>query len=163
MMLFPTVSGTNLEGQQYHLPGDFAGAYNVVLIAFQQWQQMEVNTWVPFVKGLVKHYPTVNYYELPTIWKMSRLQQKFIDMGMRLGIPDRSARQATITLYLDKQAFRQALELRSEDEIHVLLVTPAGEVLWRTGGSFSAEKGDSLSAALTAAIQRDLNDEGIAS
>jgi predicted transcriptional regulator len=67
---------------------------------------------------------------------------------MRAGIPDPVARERTITLYLDKSAFRQALRLLHEDDIHVLLLDRQGRVLWSAEGAFTPEKGESLSAVV---------------
>jgi hypothetical protein len=67
---------------------------------------------------------------------------------MRAGIPDPIARDRTITLYLDKGAFRQALELPHEDNIYVLLVDREGTVVWRASGAFTTDKGESLERAI---------------
>jgi hypothetical protein len=90
----------------------------------------------------------VRYYELPVIQRLNVLARTFINEGMRSGIPDRLARARTITLYLDKVAFRRALELPHEDDIYVLLVDRQGQVLWRSGGAFTPEKGEGLAAAV---------------
>jgi hypothetical protein len=141
---FPQVSGANLARKQLNLPQDFNGQANILLIAFHQWQQGEVDTWVPTAQELEATYPGVRYYELPTIRSMNRLVRAFINGGMRAGIPDRLARERTITLYLDKDAFRQALELSDEDHIHVLLLDGQGVVRWRARGVLSADKARAL-------------------
>ena len=51
-MIFPTVTGSNLLRQKLTLPRDFQGELNVVFVAFQQWQQMEVNSWIPLAQEL---------------------------------------------------------------------------------------------------------------
>jgi hypothetical protein len=130
------------------LPQDFEGEYNLVLIAFQQWQQTQVDTWIPFARQLEDIYPTVRYYELPTIQRLNVLARTFINEGMRAGIPDPLARERTITLYLDKAEFRQALDLPHEDHIYVLLLDRHGTVLWRAEGTFTPERGDSLAAQI---------------
>jgi hypothetical protein len=147
-MQFPTVSGSNLQRNKLTLPQDFQGELNLVLIAFQQWQQTQVDTWIPFARQLEKHHPAVRYYELPTIQRLNTLARTFINEGMRAGIPDRLARERTITLYLDKEAFREALQLPGEDDIHVLLLDRQGWVLWRAEGAFTPDKGESLAAAI---------------
>jgi hypothetical protein len=50
--------------------------------------------------------------------------------------------------YLDKQAFRKALDMPDEERIYVLLVNRKGEVLWRVEGPFNEEKGRDLKLAL---------------
>jgi hypothetical protein len=147
-MYFPTVSGFNLQGRRFQLPNDFAGKYNVALIAFQQWQQEEVNTWLPFLKNLGKTHGDLRYYELPTIWEMPRLRQFMLNMGMRMGIPDKATREKVITLYLNKSAFRARLDIPDEDTIQVLLVDDTGEVLWRAYGPYNEAKGSSLASSI---------------
>lgn len=143
-MRFPDVIGSNLQRKKLNLPRDFQGELNLVLIAFQQWQQTQVDTWIPFARQLEATHSGVRYYELPTIQRFNALARTFINEGMRAGIPDPVARERTITLYLDKNAFRQALQLPREDDIYVLLLDRQGSVLWRAEGAFAPEKGESL-------------------
>lgn len=145
---FPQVSGSNLERQEYMLPRDFAGRYNIVFVPFQQWQQSEVNTWIPYARELEEVFPEVAHYELPTIRSMSRLSRLFINEGMRAGIPDTLARERTITLYLDKPAFKAALGIESEAQIHVFLVDQSGQVLWRGAGAYTLEQAEALLARI---------------
>ena len=150
-MRFPAVTGTNLSRRKFRLPADFEGDLNVILIAFQRWQQQLVDTWIPFAGKIEEEHEGVRYYELPVIQRLNVLGRTFIDGGMRAGIPDLQARARTITLYVDKVAFRSALELPGEEDIYVLLVDRQGGVLWRAQGSFTPEKGDSLDAAIQGA------------
>ena len=151
---FPAATGSNLQRQKLNLPQDFQGERNLVFVAFQQWQQTQVDTWIPFARQLEETYAGVRYYELPTIQRLNVLARTFINEGMRAGIPDSVARERTITLYLDKHAFREALQLPGEDDIHVLLLDREGRVSWRAEGAFTAEKGESLATALRTG-QRD--------
>ena len=150
-MRFPSVEGSNLAGRRFRLPRDFEGRLNIVLVAFEMRHQDDVDTWVPLVEQLAAADPGVRYYELPTIWRMNPVRQWMIDSGMRMGIPDPKTRAATITLYLDREAFCQALGLPHTRSIYALLVDDTGEVLWRESGRFTAAKGESLAQALAAA------------
>jgi hypothetical protein len=145
---FPTLKARNLLRRQVTLPIGLEGDVNILLVAFQQWQQSSIDTWLPFVKKLENAYNGVRYYELPVIRQMNPLSRTFINEGMRAGIPDALARERTITLYLDKIAFRQELNLPHEDEIYVLLVDREGQVLWRMEGTFTAGKGAALAQAV---------------
>jgi hypothetical protein len=146
-MIFPAVNGSNLSGREYALPADFEGELNIVAIAFQMWHQNEVNTWMPLLEQLERRLPGLLAYELPVIRSMNRFNQWVIDQGMRGGIPDRATRDRTITLYLDKERFRQALNLPDENHIYVLLVDRQGRVHWQTSGPYSPDKAVSLLAA----------------
>jgi hypothetical protein len=147
-MIFPTVKAENLEGRALTLPEDLEGAYNALFIAFQRGQQTDIDSWIPLVKQLVKEYPALAYYELPTIDRGNPLFRWWVNAGMRMGIPDKKAREVTITLYLEKQAFRKALALPDEERIYVLLVNRKGEVYWRAEGPWTEEKGQDLRRAL---------------
>ena len=63
-------------------------------------------------------------------------------------IPDPAARARTITLYLDKERFRQALGLPDEEHIYLLLIDRDGRVHWQTRGPYSPEKASPLMAAV---------------
>ena len=145
---FPVVTSANLEGKTLTLPRDFAGERNIVFVAFLRKQQDDVDTWVPFVKQLLARTPGTDYYEIPTIKRMVAPMRWMINRGMKGGIDDRSARDRTVTLYIDKDPFKQALGITDENTIHVLVVDRAGHVWWRTTGAFDAGKGQELEQAL---------------
>jgi hypothetical protein len=146
--MFPTVTGRNLDRKEITFPGDFQAELNLVFIAFQQWQQELINTWIPYAQQLEKDRMDLLYYELPVIQELNWFSRTFINEGMRMGIPDAKARERTITLYLEKGIFRSELDLPDEGEIYILLIDSSGQVLWREHGEFTAKKADSLQAFL---------------
>jgi hypothetical protein len=141
---FPLVSGFNLNRQEFIFPQDFEGDLNLIIVPFQQYQQQIVNTWIPFAQEAEVTFPGFIYYELPTIYEMPVLSRTFINEGMRAGIPDQTARERTITLYLDKSKFKSALDIPNENDIYLFLVDQNGEILWRANGAYTQEKADSL-------------------
>ena len=147
-MRFPVVTGSNLLRRKISLPGDLQGEMMILFIAFQQWHQAQVDSWVPRAGQLEQAYPGVQFYELPVIQHMNILAQTFINEGMRAGIPSQDTRQKTVTLYLDKASFRHALGIPHEDTIWVLLLNRQGDVVWRTDGAYTQEKDDHLTQAI---------------
>lgn len=139
VVLFPTVTGSNLERRQFRLPRDLDGDLNWLILAFWQQHQVDVDTWMPLAKQLEERYPGLVTYELPVIQSRSRWSQWFIDSGMRAGIPDRHVRSRTITLYLDKAPFLEALEIGDDEAICSVVVDRSGAVLWRTAGPWTEE------------------------
>ena len=150
---FPTVSGKNLNRKRHKFPGDFPARLTIVLIAFRQHQQMDIDTWLPYAEELEKTYRDVAYVELPVIYKMNTFGQFMLNEGMRAGIPSLKARERTITLYLDKDRFTRDLGIASEEQIQILLVADGGEILWRETGSFTTDKGATLNQVLMAQSQ----------
>jgi hypothetical protein len=113
-------------------------------VPFQQYQQQTVNTWIPFAQEIEASFPGFIYYELPTIYEMPIVSRTFINEGMRAGIPDQTARERTVTLYLDKKTFKSALDIPHENDIYLFLVDRDGQIIWRATGAFTAQKGDDL-------------------
>jgi len=152
---FPVVSGYNLNRQEFEYPRDFGGDLNLVIIAFQQYHQTIVNTWIPFAQEAEATFPGFMYYEFPTIYEMSAFSRTFINEGMRAGIPDQTARERTITLYLDKDAFNSALDIPSENDIHLFLVDQDGNILWRTVGEYTEDKASELTEVIKDRYQQE--------
>lgn len=146
----PTVTADNLEGKTLTFPRDLEGTRNVLFIPFVREQQAVVDSWVPFVKTTLAAHPGNSYYELPTIKKMIGLMKWTINKGMAGGIPDKGAREHTMTLYLDKEPFKKALGITDEKVVTVLVVDKSGTVLWRETGAFTPAKGAALAAAIAA-------------
>jgi hypothetical protein len=141
---FPVVSGSNLMREEFEFPRDFEGKFNLVIIPFQQIQQRDVNTWIPAAQELERRYDGLIYYELPTIYSLPTISRTFINEGMRAGIPDQTARERTITFYLDKAVFKKSLGIETEEVIQLMLVDQQGKILWREVGLFSEEKAQAL-------------------
>jgi len=133
-VVFPTVEGRDLEMQPKTLPASFAGQRNLVLVAFQRWQQQEVDSWLGSASAIAAKDPGFRFYEVPTLGQGYSWMRGFIDGGMRRGVPDPAARARTITLYIDKVPFRRALGITSEEHITVLLLDERFHVIWRNTG-----------------------------
>ena len=138
-MTFPTVSGSNLLRQKRTLPQDFQGRLNLVFVPFEQWHQMEVNSWMALAGELEQQFEELFYYELPTLQSSNPFYKTFINEGMRAGIPDPLTRERTITLYLDKAGFRAVLGMSDEEHIYTLLVDRQGKEYFRARGPLHKE------------------------
>jgi hypothetical protein len=147
-MKLPVVKGSNLKRQKMTFPDDFAGAINLVFIAFLRRHQDLIDEWVPFVEQLAQNIPDFHYYEFPTLPRRGPLYRIFLNEGMRAGIPNDATRARTITLYLDKHDFRKALDIEDEQNIWLYLFDKSGNVLWREAGSFTEGKGEALLNAI---------------
>ena len=147
----PPVATKDLNGVRRTLPN---GRLNVLLIAYQQWQQLEVNSWVPALQSLERRHDELSYYELPVVGEMDVFRRRSLDFFMRRGIPDRQVRSRTLTFYTDAAGFRAPLGIPDEDHIAVVLVDGDGLVLWRGSGPHSAGAEQALRNAVAAATSR---------
>jgi hypothetical protein len=141
---FPNVSGKNLNGKKYTFPQDFSAAKILVLIAFKREQQAQVDTWFPFADSLEQTLKDFRYYEFPTLSQFNPLFQWFINRGMRSGIQDYSARKRTVSFYINKEPFKNALNIQTEDTIYIMLLDKSGRIHWRTNGNITDQKTESL-------------------
>ena len=153
-MTFPTVSGSNLLREKLTLPRDFQGRFNLIFIPFEQWQQMEVDSWMALAKELEEQFDGLVYYELPTIQRRNTFYKMFINEGMRAGIPNPKTRKRTITLYLDKADFRAALDMPDESHIYVLVIDRQGKEFFRARGPYNRQGEAALRQALSQLIPK---------
>ena len=146
--IFPKVTGKNLQRKTLHFPQDFPARFTLVLMAFYRHHQLDIDTWLPFASDLESEFGDLAYLEFPVIYKMGPVGQFMLNEGMRAGIPNRKAREKTITLYLNKTRFLEQLGVSTEKDIQIFLVQDDGQILWHGTGPFSQEKGAALQKLL---------------
>jgi len=142
---FPSVAGTNLNGEPMTLPEDFAGTQRFVVISFDEEQQTRAQTWLPLARELAAAHDGFRYYNLPTLPDMAPGLRTVISAGLALLVDDPDLRAISVVLYLaDLDAFLDALEIESREAIVVLLLDADNEVLWRASGAYDDAQGDDL-------------------
>ncbi len=146
---FPTIQSENLNKETITLPDDLRGNPALLLIAYRQDQQENINTWLGHIGTIEEQIPGVRILELPTISSRNwGWMAGFIDGGMRKGIPDPAARARTVTLYTDVGLFNQALMIDDTNTIHAVLLDRDSRVVARVDGDYSDEKLNTLINAL---------------
>ena len=149
MAYFPKIEAQNLNKEPITLPDDLRGNPALVLVAFKQRQQSNINTWLGMIPTIEEGIPGVRVIETPTISSLKwGWMSGFIDGGMRSGIPDQAARERTITLYINVGAFRKALGLGTTDLIYAVLLDAEGEVIAIEEGEYEPSKLQRLVEAL---------------
>ena len=153
-MRFPNVKATSLTNKSYQLPRDLEGELNLVIVAFKQWQQDWVDTWIPSLQRLAYEHKALRVYEMPTMSRFNALYRFMIDNGMRAGIPDKAVRAATLCAYIDIPQFARDLQLPGYDSIYLFLLDRSGEILWRGQGPYDQTQ----LVELTATVKRVLDE-----
>ena len=137
--IFPTIIGKNLNKQVTAIPDDFSDQPLIVIAAFQRWHQNLVDQSMENLDKMNMN-ETHTIIEVPVIKKSSMLQRMRLDGLMRAAISDVGVRQRTITVYLDKQAFRDSLNIANEDTMYWFLVDHATKsILLRGSGIMTSE------------------------
>lgn len=137
---FPEVRGMNLEREKYLLPYDLQGEINIVVIAFKQHQQLHVDQWFDSLAPELAKYPTLRFFELPTLSRKYLPLRFLIDGGMRSGIPDIKIRKRTITLYINKNQIKDPLGITDESQIYLFLINNKGDIFWHSNGIITEQK-----------------------
>ncbi len=152
---FPTTKGQNLNERTFDIPAGLDAPLNILLVAFYQNQQKDVDTWVQTAKDLSTDHANIEYYELPVLSSSWSVMRGWIDGGMRRGIPDLSARERTITIYTDTDAFRSLAGIDDPSRIWVGLVDRQGRVYWSARGPATAQSLESLRLTASTAARQD--------
>ncbi|MFW9827713.1 MAG: hypothetical protein ACFFEY_08980 [Candidatus Thorarchaeota archaeon] len=139
-MIFPKVTGQNLEFENFNLPYNLEGELNLVIIPFRRWHQNLVDEWSFHLNSLEKKYSYFRYYEVPTLNRGFKVIRFMIDGGMRSGIPDKAVRERTITIYTNKTLFKKKLKIHSEDTIYLYLMDKNGKIICHVEGKFDNDK-----------------------
>lgn len=147
-MRFPTLISQDLNGRKVNLPEDFDGKINLLFIAYQQWQQREVDSWVPFAQELEVTFAELSYCELPVVGNMGFWGRTQLDFWMRNGITDFTTRSKTITLYIDRDYVKRPLGISNEDHIAIILLDSSHQVIWQEYSMFDIQKAKSLKQAI---------------
>lgn len=146
---FPEISGENLPGEAFQLPGDFIGDFVLVIVPFDEEQQVNASSWLPLAQELAESQLDFAYYNVPVLPAMSAPLRTIIRAGMNIAISDSDRRALTITVFLDdRDAFLAALDIPNVDTAQVFLLNQSRDVIWRGAGEYSAAQGESLRAAL---------------
>jgi len=132
--VFPTVEGESLNKRTFTIPRDLDARFNILLVAFYQRQQSDIDTWIPTAREITVDHANVEYYEVPAISGGWSLVRGWVDGGMRSGIPAFAARERTVTVYTDTAKFRELAGIDDPQVIWVGVVDREGRVYWSARG-----------------------------
>ncbi len=118
---FPSIQGNNLNKIKKTVPDDFVDKDLIVIVAFQQWHQPLVDESIENLENEELDL-TYNIIEVPTIRKSTKLNEIYLDGVMRRAIREDKIRNRTITAYIDKEQFKDSLEIPDEQSIYWFLV-----------------------------------------
>ena len=144
--MFPRVDTANLNGTEVSLPDQLPADPTLVLVAFKQRQQDNLNVWIEKMDLTGPNAPA--WVELPVIANYGSLWRGFIDNGMRSGITETEDRARVFTIYVDPKRFRSFFEMPTDEEIYLMVVERDGTVRETVQGDYSREKEERIRAAL---------------
>lgn len=147
--VFPSLRGESLARQPMTLPDDFEGEINLVFVAFQRRHQDDVDQWVGELGDVESVHDELAIYEVPLLIRFPRFYRRWIDDGMRSGIPDPKTRSRTVTVYTNRRRFLNEVGLVDESEILAVLLDRERRMVWTHVGPTTQEAQRDLEAAFT--------------
>jgi hypothetical protein len=158
----PSFLGESLDGRIVEFPEAIRGKSHLLLVAYVQEAQFDVDRWV---LGVLQAKAPVRVLELPTISSLgARLAKGFINRGMQQGIPQEDW-ASVVTVYGDAESLRSYVGEIPGNNACALLVDSNGVVRWAHRDGYSPREllelvsvAENLGAE---AIEREKNEETI--
>jgi hypothetical protein len=150
------VQGRALDGTVVELPAQLPARCTVVVLAFRQRQQRDVDRWIDLAVALgvpasplgVAGPMETAVIEVPVLGRRYLGARRFIDGGMAMSIADPAVLARTITVYTDPVGFRRRCGVPTAEEVTVLLADRDGAVTWHRTGPPQADDRAALADAL---------------
>ena len=134
-MRMPTVKGRSLAGSELDVPGGLAGSTNILLLAFHQWHQRDIDAWIGALgdagiptspphdekgRATPESVPLV-LYEIPMIGGRWQPFRGFIDGGMASSIKVPKILARTVTVYGQIGEVEKALDLPDRRRVYAVV------------------------------------------
>ena len=153
--LAPAV-GRALDGTEYQLPAGLPAERTLVVLAFWQRQQADVDRWIDLAVSLgvpgspldVPEPRATAVVEVPVLGRRYLPARRFIDGGMAASIRDPAVLARTITVYTDPVAYRRRCGIPTADEVTAMVVDRDGSASFEALGPPTAAGSDELVTAL---------------
>lgn len=153
-----TVSGRALDGTARELPAELPAILTLVIVAFRQRQQRDVDRWIDLAVDLgmagtplgAREPLEQAVIEVPVLGRRYLGARRLIDGGMATSIADPAVLARTITVYTDPGRFRRRCGISTAEEVTALLTARDGTVRWSATGPPGPDARGSLAAALEA-------------
>jgi hypothetical protein len=144
--VFPTITTNDLNGRAATFPRDFPGQRTLVLIAYEQEQQKQLDVWIDKLE--LKKSDAPAWIEMPVIEDYGSIWRGAVDAGMRSGIVKEVDRARVFTVYASRVAFRASLKLPATGDVSLLWVERDGTIRHRVDGTFTDQKAAELRKAM---------------
>jgi hypothetical protein len=145
----PTLTAKRLDQQQIVLPHGLSADRTVALVAFNQNQRAEIDSWV---KGLgLKQDPSISWFKMPVLDDPGTEDARSaIEIKLLARHTSERARSRFVPVFTNRDAFIHAAGLSGADHASVLILNREGKVLARAEGQYDERKALALRETLVA-------------
>lgn len=127
--LFPSLTGTSLSGVQYAIPDTFKGQTVILILAYDQNAQFDVDRWgVGFFTANLNLPPVYEIAAVPGL--IPSLLKDRIDRGMRKGIPEESWKEVITAYGSGGKRLAEWTGTENPRNARVVLLDRDGKVVW---------------------------------
>jgi hypothetical protein len=148
--------GRALNGSERRLPAGLPAERTLVVVAFRQRQQADVDRWIDLAVSLgVPGSPAsapepraTAVVEVPVLGRRYLPARRLIDGGMATSIRDPAVLARTITVYTDPAAYRRSCGITTADQVTAMLVDREGTASFHAVGPPTTRHTDELATAL---------------
>lgn len=144
------VSATTLAGARVELPASMPAERTVLVLGFKQSHNTAFDAWRPHLSEMSRD-PAVDWLELPYV-DVPRILQGFIGGAMNRTIRDDVTRAHFAPVWDSSVAMREALDIRGESSVVLVLCDRSGRVEVRIDGLPTSE---SVAALRVAALSTE--------
>jgi hypothetical protein len=145
----PTLTAKRLDQQRVVLPHSFSADRTLALVAFDQNQRAEIDSWV---QGLgLKQDPSISWFKMPVLNDPGNEDARSaIEIKLLARHTSERARARLVPVFTDRDAFIRAAGLSGADHASVLILNREGKVLARAEGQYDEGKALALRKTLVA-------------
>lgn len=141
---FPSIPVKTLSGDQKIFPDQLNKEVNIIILAFEEWAQKDVETWASFILEDYDIEDEINYYELPMMSKFYSWLSGWIDGGMKQGIAP-GLHDNVATFYGERKPYLEYLGIDDLNTCYAYLLDENGIIQWFGSGAMSNEDRRQLS------------------
>ncbi len=138
--LFPPVQVADLEGKELTLPTQLPSEAALVVLGFAHEQREAVGRWMNELQATVPPGENLSLLEVPVIDSANMALRSIIRNGMRTAVTDTTARERTLPLFVNREAFCRAIGVTDLATPTVLLLTRAGKIAFSISGEATPER-----------------------
>jgi ATP10 protein len=131
---FPTVRAKTLAGRCVTFPAATKGKVGIIFVAFEQSAQTQIDSWVTPMLSNYLDQADVSYYEIPMISGGYKPVSRFIDSGMRSGVPS-DLHDRTATFYGNQSVFFETMKIVDSTRAYLFVLSRDGRIVYRTSGA----------------------------
>ena len=92
----PQMEAADLNGRTLKIPQDLEGSPPLLIVAFEEEQQKEIDRLLPLIEKATAIAPALRVWELPLIDDPGPVGRFLIENGMKAGIPSEATRSRVV-------------------------------------------------------------------